>query len=82
MSKIFLSSTVTKLRDLDAWAADYTLALSLDADRLRPPECHYLCTLYDTQDNPVLSGKGATPDAAVSSLHGQAVLRFRGYVEP
>lgn len=81
MSKTFLSATVTRLRDLDAWAAEHTLALNLDLDTLRPPECRWLGQLYDAKDALVLSGKGPTPDAAVASLHGQAVLRFRGYTE-
>lgn len=82
MSKPFSPSTVAKLRELDSWAADHTLSLNWDADTLRPPECRYLCTLYDTQDNPVLSGRGTTADEAIISLHAQALAAFRGFLEP
>jgi hypothetical protein len=67
LTKLLDSSTAAALFTLHALALDRTLALDINYDALRPPECAWIVQLWDPGEREVTSARAPTLAQAVAA---------------
>lgn len=70
-------ATADRAQRLVEFARDNTLNFNLDYCSARPPECAFICQLFDLADRTVLSAAGPTAAEVLATLHRSAVATMQ-----